>query len=125
MAKQEAKWFKHDQFARRDQKILEMRMVYGAEGYGWWWMLVECMNEASDYKLRISGKYSIPTLAHELCVDAKKLTAFINDCVKEFNLFESDGQFIWSESLYRRMASYEEKVEQCRSAAYARWGKDP
>lgn len=32
--KQEVYWFRHDGNARRDQKILEMRLVYGAEGIG-------------------------------------------------------------------------------------------
>jgi len=120
--KQEVYWFKHDGNARRDQKILEMRLVYGAEGYGWYWMLIELMREATDYKLKLSGKYAIPTLAKELGAEPDKLKQFIDDCIKEFELFQGDDKYFWSPSLIKRMSVYDEKVEQCRAAVNKRWG---
>ncbi len=38
-------WFKHDYNARNDEKILELRAEFGAEGYGIFWMLMEKMAE--------------------------------------------------------------------------------
>ena len=38
-------FFDHDYSARNDDKILEMRSVYKAEGYGIFWMILETMAE--------------------------------------------------------------------------------
>jgi len=123
MARNETSWFKHDFNARRDQKILTMRLVYGGEGYGWYWMLIEMMREATDYKLRLSGKYSIQALAVELGADQGMLANFILDCINEFSLFESDGEYFWSPSLCRRMEPLDSKRIQCQEAAAERWRK--
>lgn len=121
--KQDVYWFKHDFNARRDQKILMMRSVYGAEGYGWWWMLVEMMREASNYSLKLTGKYAMQSIAKELEADPARLKEFISDCIKEFELFESDGETFWSPSLNRRMDAYNEVIEKKREAAKARWNQ--
>ena len=121
MARNETYWFKHDFNARRDQKILERRSVYGSEGYGWWWMLLELMREASDYKLKLTGKYAIPTLAKELDAEPEMLKEFISDCINEFDLFESDEKYFWSNSFLRRMDAYDTVVGKRRQAANARW----
>ena len=123
MARKDVYWFKHDGNARRDQKILEMRSVYGAEGYGWWWMLLEMMREASDYRLKLTGKYAIPTLAQELNADPERLQAFITDCIEEFELFQSDGKCFWSPSFLRRMENYNKLVDIRREAANSRWNR--
>ena len=47
-------WFKHDYNARNDEKVLELRSVYGAEGYGVFWMLVESMAETEIGGLKAS-----------------------------------------------------------------------
>lgn len=121
--KSDVYWFKHDANARRDQKILMMRSVYGAEGYGWWWMLIELMREAADYRLMIAGKYALPTLAQELGADPGRLKEYIEDCIAEFKLFNSDGESFWSPSLLRRMEKYEAVVEKRKEAAQNRWDR--
>lgn len=113
MAKQEVYWFHHDGNARRDIKILEMRAEYGAEGYGWWWMLLEMMREATDYKLKRKGKY----LAKELDAEPDKLERFIADCIEEFELFQCDEKYFWSPSMLRRMEAYNNICEKRREAA--------
>ena len=123
MAKQEVYWFKHDGNARRDIKIIEMMSVYGAEGYGWYWILLEIMRESRDYKLKIRGKYAYKALAIELKTDQEQAKQYIEDCINEFNLFESDGQFIWSPSFLRRMTAYNEVCEKRREAVNSRWNK--
>jgi len=116
-------WFRHDSNARRDQKILELRLVYGAEGYGWYWMLLELMREASGYRLKMAGKYGLATLAKELDADQDRLQEFIQDCIEEFWLFQSDGQYFWSESFLRRMGAYQELCDKRRDAAKVRWDR--
>lgn len=126
----EAFYFPHDSNARSDPKIMQMLSVYKSEGYGWYWMLIEMMREQENYKLPIKGKYTINAYAKELDADAKLLQDFINDCISEFTcngegLFCHDDNYLWSESLLRRMKIKEEKQEAARRAAFIRWDKMP
>lgn len=122
MAK-EAYYFSHDSNARTDPKILEMRSVYKAQGYGWYWMIVEMMRDQEDYALSMQGKYVWNAFASQLDATAEEIKAFIEDCISEFKLFESDGAKFWSKSLLQRMKTKEEKSEKARKSAEARWNK--
>lgn len=117
-------YFSHDSNAREDPKILQMRSVYGYEGYGWYWALIEVMREQEEYKLSMQGQYAWNAYALLLQCDADAAQKYINDCINEFGLFESDGEYFWSASLKRRMAKMEEKSEKARQAALSRWQKD-
>ena len=58
----DAYFFSHDCNARNDPKILALRSIYGAEGYGVYFMLIEILREQPEYKLPIT-KYIWNTLA--------------------------------------------------------------
>ena len=100
-----------------------MRSVYKGEGYGWYWMIIELMREQEDYALSIEGKYVWNAFALQLDTTAEKVKAFVEDCISEFRLFESDGIKFWSKSLKERMKVKEEKSEKARKSAEARWNK--
>ena len=119
----DAYYFSHDSNASRDPKIVQMRSVYKAEGYGWYWMLVEQMREQENYKLPLSGKYAVNAYALQMGANAERLNQFIADCVNEFHLFEQDAEFLWSTSLLRRMKKMDVKSEKARQSALERWGK--
>lgn len=119
----DAFYFSHDLNARNDPKILALRSVYGMEGYGRYWVLIEMMREQADYKLMLS-KYVWNALAMQMQCDASAAQQFVEDCINEFNLFESDGDAFWSNSLIRRMGKREDKRESARKAAKARWDKE-
>jgi len=122
----DAYYFSHDANARNDLKIRELICVYGFEGYGWYWVLVEMMREQADFKLKYNGKYSGQIYAEELKTDQEKASQFITDCIKEFGLFDSDKTHFWSNSLLTRMAKREEFKKQQSDAgkkgAEKRWG---
>jgi hypothetical protein len=122
MSKQ-AFYFPHDANASSDPKIMQMFSVYKAEGYGWYWMLVEQMREQDNYKLPINGKYAIDAYAMRMQCDGNALHKYINDCVEEFGLFKKDENFLWSESLIRRMKIFDERSEKARESALNRWQK--
>jgi hypothetical protein len=124
MTAKDAYYFSHDANARNDTKILAMRCVYGSEGYGLFWMLVEMMREQSDYKLDIRSKYAYNAFAMQTQFDVEKLKVFVRDCIDEFGLFESDGDYLWSTSLLRRMEIREEKSEKARQSIKKRWSKN-
>lgn len=118
-------YFPHDYNARNDPKITAMRTIYGAEGYGWYWMIIEILRAEPDYRLPIN-KYTFDGLAMQMQCDRSRLEQFIKDSINEFKdsegaLFQSDGQFLWSNSLLRRMNVYDERSAQARDAAYASW----
>ena len=121
----DAYWFSHDANARNDIKHIEMRSLYGWEGYGWYWMIVEVMRECADYKLPCSKRTFYTTMATMMNCDEEKARQYITDCIDEFELFATDGNYIWSESLMRRMQIREEKQDMRskagRKAAAARW----
>lgn len=119
MGNKDSIYFSHDANARHDPKILEMRAKYGAEGYGWFWILVEMMREQRDYRLPcVRNAYAM-----QLQCDPDAASEFINACINEFKLFASDGKYFWSESLIRRMSWKDEKSVQARQAALSRWEK--
>jgi hypothetical protein len=117
----EAYYFSHDSNARNDPKIGVMRCVYGSEGYGWYWMLIEMMREQSEYKLGIQSKYAYRAFALQLQCDSEIAEKFISDCINEFGLFESDGKSFWSSSLVRRMTKMSEKSKAASDSAKGKW----
>ena len=107
----DAFYFSHDSNASNDPKIIQMCSVYGAEGYGWYWMLIEMMREQHEYKIDISGKYAINSLAVRMYTNKDTLESFLDDCVNEFKLFVKEDGFIWSNALLRRkMLSHRKRV---------------
>jgi len=119
----DAYYFPHDSNASQDPKILQMCSVYKAEGYGWYWMLIEKMREQEDYKLPINGKYALNAFAMPMHTNADTLASFIGDCINEFHLFSRDKEYLWSDSLIRRMKVFDEKSKKARRSAEIRWGK--
>jgi len=117
----DALYFSHDSNARHDRKILPMRTKYGAEGYGWYWMILEMMREEDGYRLSIAEIYDIDAYAMQMQCDGKELRKFIKDCTEKYKLFKSENGYIWSESLIRRMKVLEKRREQARAAARKRW----
>jgi hypothetical protein len=123
MNKKDAYYFSHDSNARHDIKITAMRSDYGAEGYGWYWILIETMREQEGYRIPVNDKFSYRSLAHELGTDHVKAKKFIDDCINEYELFSTDGKYIWSNSLINRMVMVDKKREQARQAVNTRWSK--
>lgn len=125
----DAYFFSHDCNARNDPKILALRSVYGAEGYGVYFMLVEILREQPDYKLAVN-KYIWSTLAMQMQVEASKLEQIINDCCTEFSengntLLVNDGEYLYSASLLRRMGKVDDISNLRREAARKRWENNP
>ena len=120
----DALYFSHDSNARHDPKITAMRGVYGSEGYGWYWMLIEMMREAEGYKLDMHSKYAFNAYAMQLQCERIAIESFVHDCIEEFDLFNSDGQLFWSESLLARMKIKDEKSRKAKESANARWKKN-
>ena len=113
----DAYWFKHDSNARHDPAIILMRGKYKAEGYGLYWMFIEALREAEDYKIQ---RKHLPAFCLDFASDL--VESFLDDCLNEYDLFKSDGWFFWSESLLRRMEKHE-NIKTIRAEAGRKGGK--
>lgn len=83
-------WFKHDYNARNDEKILELRSICGAEGYGIYWMIVESMADSSNGGINaslmggLSGGYGVLK---------PRLIEIISCCIEVGLFHEKDGYY--------------------------------
>jgi len=120
----DAYYFSHDTNAKSDPKIMAMRNTYKAEGYGWYWIIVETLAEQSGYKLQYK-EWVFNALAMAMQCDVNTVKEYVEKCINEFELFESDGEYFWSNSLIRRMEKKEEirrkKAEAGKKGAEVRW----
>ena len=114
--KKEAYYFSHDSNAKDDPKILQLRMEMGWEGYGLFWALIELLRNESDHRMRTHYK----SIAFALQTHEDSIKKVIND----FNLFEVNDNYFWSESLLKRMELKEERSEKARESAKKRWNKE-
>ncbi len=103
-------FFSHDSNARNDEKIINLRMQHGAEGYGVYFMLIEMLLESTDY--RLGTQY--PALAFNLRVDRE----VVRSVVEDFGLFQlsEDSASFYSQSLNERMKPLEQIREKRRRA---------
>lgn len=115
-------FFSHDSNARNSEKLLSVRMKYGAAGYGIYFMIIERLREEVDY----TSVRDYNMLGFDLRVDSSEVKAIVED----FGLFEftDDGEGFYSESLNRRML-VKDNVSKARSAAGKRganskWGTE-
>ena len=120
----DAYYFSHDSNARNDEKILALMADHGVIAYGIYWILVEMMFESTNTKLSHDKTKGI---AFTYSIDITTLNKIITDAIK-LNLFLSDGDYFWSESLLRRKQHLIEnrlKKSQAGKIGMAkRWGVD-
>ena len=122
MAKTNSYWFSHDTDAWSDINIELMMSVYGAEGYGFYWIIVETLSLEENYKLPLNNKGYLAVLSRRMQTSPEKLSEFIDDCISSFNLFYSDNSFFWSESLIKRLSIRDKSKKAQTSNAMKRWG---
>ena len=98
-------YFSHDSNARNDDKILAVRMKFGAEGYGIYFMLLERLRE--DRKYMSIRDYNMIAFDFRTSVDK------IKSIVEDFGLFifTEDGKYFYSENFNERMSVKDEKTE--------------
>lgn len=116
-------YFSHDADARHDPKIVCMMNIFGVEGYGIYWCIIEILREEDDFKYKINNKYWAEGLAGQCKTTSKKIKEFVKTCI-EIELLQTDGEkYIWSDSLIKRMGKMVEIIENNKRAAKIRWKK--
>jgi hypothetical protein len=115
-------YFSHDSNARNSDELIPVRMKFGAEGYGVYFMLLERLREEGNY----TSIKDYNTIAFDLRVD----TSIIKSVIEDFGLFAftEDGECFYSEGLNKRMTFMEEKSkkrsEAGRKGAEKRWSQN-
>jgi len=111
-------YFPHNENARNDQKIVQLRFRHGAEGYGIYWMLIETMYEDSTGYI---NRGAIGGLSFGYCVPLETLQKIIDWCV-EIGLIEicEHGNYF-----SRRVIEWKQYRQNCaefgKQGAEARW----
>ena len=113
-------YFSHDYNARNDEKVLELRSNFGAEGYGLFWMLLESMAETEDGKLNLS---LIGGLSLGYGVAKERLKEVIDFCIN-VDLFQQELQFFCSKRMVEHKNFRKELSQQGKDGADKRWGKN-
>lgn len=117
MAK-ETFYFTHDYNARNDDKILELRSLSGAEGYGIFWMIVETMAENSNggVKATLIGGLS---LGYGVAKDT--LLGVFKNCLDIGLFYEKEG-FYFSKRMLTHKELRTKLSESGKAGAEKRWG---
>ncbi len=117
MAK-DAYYFSHDYNARNDERILELRSQFGAEGYGVFWMIVETMaeNENNGIKCNFIGGLS---LGYGVAIG--RLQEII-ECCKSLELFHEKDGYLFSKRLLEHKEFRKNLSENGVEGAKKRWG---
>lgn len=111
-----AYYFKHDDNARRDAKMVKLRRIKGMKGIGIYWCLIEIMHEEEGEIL----SEEINSIAYELQEDENN----IKDILNNFGLFVilpyGFGNTRVSESLQERY----KKSKTAKANVKKRWDKE-
>lgn len=107
MSRKDAYWFSHDSNAAFDPKILRIRAIYGWEGYGVYFGIIEFLRQQSDFKCKKSDS-EVNLLATMFNIDFTRLKNIIGDCIR-VNLFEVKDEHFYSKSLNNRMKHLEKQ----------------
>jgi len=121
----DAYYFSHDSNARNDERIAQLRVSFGNNGYAIYFMVVEVLREATGYKFNSDaiGGLSIAISQPE------ELVENVLERCSELHLFENKDGYFWSESLLRRMEKKEKYIEKQRESgligSLKRWHNEP
>lgn len=108
MKKRESYYFRHDCNARRDPKMLALRLKHGWEGVGIYWAILEMLRESENYEYANNPEI----IAFELQAEVEKIT----DIISNLGLFQlsDNSDFFYSERLKKDMSLIDEKADKAR-----------
>lgn len=109
-------YFSHDYNARQDPKLQNLMMVHGLAGIGAYWCIIELLYEQNG-RLKLDN---IKMIAYTLHCKVSLVESLIND----FDLFQHDDTYFWSESVCKRTQERFEEIEKRKKGANKRWEKN-
>ena len=101
-------WFRHDCNSGRDLGLRKIHHIYGHEGKGFYWDVVEVLREQPGYKFSFK-EVDLQMLAGLISAkDETKFINFLHDCVR-FEVFFVEDNFLYSNMLTSYMKVWETK----------------
>ena len=104
-------YFSHDYEAASDPKIICMLSDYGGLGYGLYWRIIELLHKET-LNILPRNKFLFLALAKQMLVEEDKVKAFIDDCIKKYELFGENEQGLFSERVFTNLKKMEENNQQ-------------
>lgn len=105
-------YFTHDYNARHDSKLESLFLDHGLRGIGAYWCIVEMIYEENG-QMRMNCERIAKVLRDD--------PSFICVVLTKYDLFENDGEFVWSNSIKRRIEERMSRSEKARESANKRW----
>ena len=96
----EAFYFPHDYEAIGDPKLQALVGEFGAVGYGVFWRIIEMLHSDQDHKLPLK-QYIFIAIAKQMLTSAEQIEAIVKQNIEVYELFNSDGQYFWSDRVNR------------------------
>lgn len=108
-------YFPHDYNARNDRKLMKLKVYHKMTGIGIYWSLIEMLYEDS-------GKILLEDI---IIISAELRTSpeIVESVIKDFELFQIDEKYFWSESVLKRIELRKEKSEKAKESIKKRWDK--
>ena len=108
----EKHYFRHDFYARHDEKLKRLRIRYGMAGIGMFWSITEMLYENNG-----SLELDYEIIADELRCDTNIVKSVIND----FGLFRIDNNMERSNRVDSELKTINEKSDKAKKSIEARW----
>lgn len=104
------KWFKHDASANMDAKLKKVRMKYGMEGYGLYWLCLELIAQnVEKHNLSFALEHDSEVIAFDSGINRALVEEMINYMV-ELKLFENVGGIIYCLKMSTKTDEYVGKL---------------
>ena len=108
-------YFQHDFEAISDPKIQYVLAKFGGIGYGLWWRIVEMLHQEEENKIK-HKEYIYFALANQLQCEQDLVKGFIDSCIHDVELLNSDGEYFWSERVLKNVDKMQD-IKEKRSEA--------
>lgn len=103
-------YFQHDFEAISDPKIQYIIAKFGGVGYGLWWRIVEMLHQDENNRLPIKD-YILFAIGNQLNCEQNIVHSFIDCCIHEVDLLDSDGEYFWSQRVLKNVGKMQELKE--------------
>lgn len=75
-------YFPHDTDAVNDEKIEALRLLYGNDGYAFYFILLERIYRTKEFELDVSDAETIQILSRKVCVNEEKFLQMLETSLK-------------------------------------------
>jgi hypothetical protein len=83
-------YFPHDNDAANDEKIEALRVLYGNDGYAFYFILLERIYRTADFELDISDTETLQILSRKVAVTEEKFNKMLETAIKQ-KCFDRDA----------------------------------